>query len=154
MANQQYFSSNFFFNHFTCFWPKDYQSGSLGKSHQNGNYEKTSKKVILSKDSNLQPLDYQFIALPLELEKMSLPMLSFSYLNLVAYYDVDNNLIVMFWTEFLIFNHFACFWPKCYQRRSLGKTHQSSNYLKTNNEKKLSSHSKHQNTTIKLFSTS
>ena len=26
------------FNRFACFWPKGYQLGSLGKSHQNGDY--------------------------------------------------------------------------------------------------------------------
>ena len=28
------------FNCFACFWPKGYQSGSLGKSHKNGDYLK------------------------------------------------------------------------------------------------------------------
>ena len=28
------------------------------------------------------------------------------------------------------FNRFACFWPKGYQRRSLGKSHQNGDYLK------------------------
>ena len=38
------------------------------------------------------------------------------------------------------FNSFACFWPKSYQRRSLGKSHQNGDYLKTNNAKELSSY--------------
>ena len=29
-----------------------------------------------------------------------------------------------------LFNRFACFWPKGYQLRSLGKSHQNGNYLK------------------------
>ena len=31
------------FNRFACFWPKGYQLGSLGKSHQNGDYLKNFK---------------------------------------------------------------------------------------------------------------
>ena len=32
------------FNRFACFWPKGYQPGSLGKSHQNGNYLKQAMR--------------------------------------------------------------------------------------------------------------
>ena len=43
-------------------------------------------------------LDYRSTALPLELERMSPRMLNFGYLNPTTcfYYDVGNNLIVMF----------------------------------------------------------
>ena len=48
------------FNRFACFWPKGYQRGSLGKSHQNGDYlKKQSEKVVFPQHSNLQPLDYR-----------------------------------------------------------------------------------------------
>ena len=40
----------------------------------------------------------------------------------------------------LLFNRFACFWPKGCQRGSLRKSHQNGCYLKTSNVKKLSSH--------------
>ena len=45
-------------NRFACVWPKDYQRGSLGKSHQNGDYLKQAmqKKIMLPQGSNLQPL--------------------------------------------------------------------------------------------------
>ena len=32
------------FIRFTCFWPKGYQRGSLGKSHQNGVYLKQAMR--------------------------------------------------------------------------------------------------------------
>ena len=52
------------FNRFACFWPEGYHRGSLGKSHQNGYYLKRAmRKSCLPQDSNLQPLDYQSIAL-------------------------------------------------------------------------------------------
>ena len=47
------------FNRFACFWPKGYQLGSLGKSHQNGDYLKQAmRKIVFPQESNLQPLDY------------------------------------------------------------------------------------------------
>ena len=71
------------FNRFACFWPRGYLRGSLGKKHQNGDYleNKQREKAILPQDSNLQTLDYLSTAVPLELEKMSLRMLNFGYLN-------------------------------------------------------------------------
>ena len=49
------------FNRFACFWPKGYQLGSLGKSHQNGDYLKQAmRKIVFPQESNLQPLDYRF----------------------------------------------------------------------------------------------
>ena len=61
-------------------------------------YDKQCKKFILPQDSNLHSLDYRSTALPLELETMSPRMLNFGYLNVATcfYYDVDDNLIVMF----------------------------------------------------------
>ena len=54
----------FFFNRFACFWPKGYQLGSLGKSHQNGDYLKEAmRKIVFPQESNLQPLDYRSTAL-------------------------------------------------------------------------------------------
>ena len=71
-----------FFNRFACFWPKGYQLGSLGKSHQNGDYLKQAmRKIVFPQESNLQPLDYRSTALPLELEKTPPRMLNFGYLN-------------------------------------------------------------------------
>ena len=35
---------NFLFNRFACFWSKGYQRGSLGKSHQNGDYLKQAMR--------------------------------------------------------------------------------------------------------------
>ena len=71
-----------YFNRFACFWPKGYQLGSLGKSHQNGDYLKQAmRKVVFPQESNLQPLDYRSTALPLELEKTPPRMLNFGYLN-------------------------------------------------------------------------
>ena len=32
------------FNRFACFWPKGYQRGNLGKSHQNGDYLKQAMR--------------------------------------------------------------------------------------------------------------
>ena len=32
------------FNRFACFWPKGYQRGSLGKSHQNRDYLKQAMR--------------------------------------------------------------------------------------------------------------
>ena len=86
------------FNCLRAIWPKGYQRGSLGKSHQNGDYLEQREKVILIQDSNLQPLEYRSTAPTLELERMSPRMLNSSYLNPVTcfYYDVDNNLIMMF----------------------------------------------------------
>ena len=44
-----------FFNRFACFWPKGYQLGSLGKSHQNGDYLKEAmRKIVFPQESNLQ----------------------------------------------------------------------------------------------------
>ena len=43
------------FNRFACFWPKGYQLGSLGKSHQNGDYLKQAmRKIVFPQESNLQ----------------------------------------------------------------------------------------------------
>ena len=65
------------FNRFACFWPKGYQLGSLGKSHQNGDYLKEAmRKIVFPQESNLQPLDYRSTALPLELEKTPPRMLN------------------------------------------------------------------------------
>ena len=68
---------------FACFWPKGYQLGTLGKSHQNGDYSKQAmRKIVFPQESNLQPLDYRSTALPLELEKTPPRMLNFGYLKI------------------------------------------------------------------------
>ena len=55
----------------------EYQLGSLGKSHQNGDYLKEAmRKIVFPQESNLQPLDYRSTALPLELEKTPPRMLN------------------------------------------------------------------------------
>ena len=63
------------FNRFACFWPKGYQLGSLGKSHQNGDYLKEAmQKIVFPQESNQQwtgnpkaagsiPVGRQFFAL-------------------------------------------------------------------------------------------
>ena len=92
-----------FFNRFACFWPKGYQLGSLGKSHQNGDYLKQAmRKIVFPQESNLQPLDYRSTALPLELEKTPPRMLNFGYLNPATclLYDCDNKSIKMFFDVF------------------------------------------------------
>ena len=44
------------FNRFACFWLKGYQLGSLGNSHQNGDYLKQAmRKIVFTQESNLQP---------------------------------------------------------------------------------------------------
>ena len=86
----------FFLNRFACFWPKGYQLGSLGKSHQNGDYLKQAmRKIVFPQESNLQPLDYRSTALPLELEKTPSRMLNFGYLNPATclLYDCNNKSI-------------------------------------------------------------
>ena len=89
---------------FACFWPKGYQLGSLGKSHQNGDYLKEAmRKIVFPQESNLQPLDYRSTALPLELEKTPPRMLNFGYLNPATclLYDGNNNKsIKMFFLTF------------------------------------------------------
>ena len=83
-----------YFNRFACFWPKGYQLGSLGKSHQNGDYLKQAmRKIVFPQESNLQPLEYRSTALPLELEKTPPRMLNFGYLNPATclLYDCNNN---------------------------------------------------------------
>ena len=48
------------FNRFACFWPKGYQFGSLGKSHQNGDYLKEAmRKIVFPQESNLQSLGFR-----------------------------------------------------------------------------------------------
>ena len=89
------------FNHFACFWPKGYQLGSLGKSHQNGDYlRQAMRKIVFPQESNLQPLDYRSNALPLELEKTPPRMLNFGYLNPATclLYDFNNKSMKMFLT--------------------------------------------------------
>ena len=78
------------FNRFACFWPTCDLRGSLGKSHQNGDY--------LKQDSNLKPLDHRSTALPYELEKTSPHKLNFGYLNPATCFfcDFNNKLIMMF----------------------------------------------------------
>ena len=95
------------FNRCACFWPKGYQLGSLGKSHQNGDYlNRAMRKIVLPQESNLQPLDYRSTALPLELEKTPPRMLNFGYLNPATclLYDCNNKSIKTFfdvcWPEF------------------------------------------------------
>ena len=41
------------FNHLPCFWPKDYQRGSEGKSHQNGDYLKQMRKALACRRQNI-----------------------------------------------------------------------------------------------------
>ena len=87
------------FNRFACFWPKGYQLGSLGKSHQNDDYLKQAmRKIVFPQESNLQPLDYRSTALPLELEKTPPRMLNFGYLNPATclLYDCNDKSIKMF----------------------------------------------------------
>ena len=86
------------FNCWGVFWPQGYHWGSLGKSHQNDYLKQQCKKVVPLQDFNLQPLDYWFTALLLELERMSLRFLNFGYLNPATcfYIYVNNNLIFMF----------------------------------------------------------
>ena len=54
-------------------------------------------REILPEESNPQAFDYRSTALPLQLER-SPRILKFDYLNPATciYYDIDNNLIVMF----------------------------------------------------------
>ena len=88
-----------YFNRFACFWPKGYQLGSLGKSHQNGDHLKQAmRKIVFPQESNLQPLDYRSTALPLELEKTPPRILNFGYLNPATcfLYDCNNKSIKMF----------------------------------------------------------
>ena len=55
------------FNRFACFWPKGYQLGSLGKSHQNGDYLKQAiRKVVFQQESNLQESSGIFRIFPQE----------------------------------------------------------------------------------------
>ena len=88
-----------YFNRFACFWPKGYQLGSVGKSHQNSDYLKEAmRKIVFPQESNLQPLDYRSTALPLELEKTPPRMLNFGYLNPATclLYDCNDKSIKMF----------------------------------------------------------
>ena len=66
------------FNRLRATWPKGYQCGSQRKSSQNGDYLKRSsaKKFAFLQELNLQPLDYQCTAIPLELPKTSLRVLN------------------------------------------------------------------------------
>ena len=79
------------FNHLCTVWPTGYQRGSLGKSHQNGEYSKqTMWKSSLSTD--FEQAAFAFLvhcSTPLELERTSPCMLNFSYLNPATcfYYD-------------------------------------------------------------------
>ena len=71
---------------------------------------------ILPEESNPQTFDYRSTALPLQLER-SPRILKFDYLNPATciYYDIDNNLIVMFWhlqARIFTFNRLSTFWPK------------------------------------------
>ena len=45
-------SGNFIFNRLRAIWPKSYQRGSQEKSHQNGDYLKTSIAKKLTSDRN------------------------------------------------------------------------------------------------------
>ena len=55
----------FIINRLHAIWIKNYQRGSLRKSHQNGDYlkNKQCEKVVFPQESNLQPLDYLSTAL-------------------------------------------------------------------------------------------
>ena len=47
------FPVEIFFNRFACFWPTGYQLGSLGKSHQNGDYLKQAmRKIVFPQEDN------------------------------------------------------------------------------------------------------
>ena len=76
---------------------------------------KQCEKIVFPQDSNLQPLDYQFPALPPELEKTSPYMLNLGHLNPATckIYNFNNKSIMMFLKfagqSFLMFNRFACF---------------------------------------------
>ena len=66
-----------YFNRFACFWPKCYQLGSLGKSHQNGDYLKQAmRKIVFPQESNLQPLDYRPLDSPVGRQFFALLVLS------------------------------------------------------------------------------
>ena len=56
------------------------------------------RKIVFPQESNLQPLDYRYTALPLELEKMPPRMLNFGYLNPATclLYDCNNKSMKMF----------------------------------------------------------
>ena len=104
----------FFFNRFACFWPKGYQLGSLGKSHQNGDYLKQAmRKIVFPQESNLQPLDYWSTALLLELEKTPPRMLNFGYLNPATclLYDCNNKseILTYYYKFFSKFDLFIIF---------------------------------------------
>ena len=58
------------FNCMHALWPKDYQIESLRRSHRIRSYLKQSKIVILPQHSNLQPMNYCSIALPLDLMRI------------------------------------------------------------------------------------
>ena len=81
------------FNRFACFWPKGYQRGSLGKSHQNGDYLKHAmRKNCLPTGFESAVFGLPSTALPLELEKTSSRVLNFGYLNSATclLYDFNN----------------------------------------------------------------
>ena len=47
----------YYFNRFACFWPKGYQLGSLGKSHQNGEKKKINKVLRRKKNKNKKKIN-------------------------------------------------------------------------------------------------
>ena len=102
--NQHLINNLRHFNRFACFWPKGYQLGSLGKSHQNGDYlNEAMRKIVFPQESNLQPLDYRSTALPLELEKTPPRMLNFGYLNPATCLLYDCNIVISQLRCFLTF---------------------------------------------------
>ena len=61
-------NKNWLFNCLRAFSDEGYQGGSLGKSHENSDYQKQAmQKSCLPQDSNMQPLKYQSSALSKEL---------------------------------------------------------------------------------------
>ena len=91
---------NFFFNRICAIWPKGLPAWKPRKEPPKWQLPKSKqcKKFIFPQKSNLQPLDYHSTALPLELEKMSPPMLIFDYLDPATclFYDFNDKSIVMF----------------------------------------------------------
>ena len=87
------------FNRFAYFWPKDYQRGSLGKSHQNGDYLKQAmRKNCLTTEFEPAAFGLPVHCSPLEPEKTSPRKLNFGYLNPATclFYDFNNKSIMMF----------------------------------------------------------
>ena len=118
------FKSSLSFNHFACFWPKCYQRGSLGKSHQKGDYLKQAmQNIVSSQDSNLQPLACWSTAPPLELEKKFPRVNNFGYLNPATFLFYGRDRTIKFFAQFVCIKNLGpissrrCFFEKLLARR-------------------------------------